>query len=57
MNDFPYDDLTDEYWANESKKNKLEEAIRAAIRKLEGPDMPFRVREAVTMLREVIDED
>jgi hypothetical protein len=35
----------------------LENEIRAAIRKLEGPDMPFRVREVVTELRKVIDED
>jgi hypothetical protein len=45
-------------WGQKIVRNMLlETTIRAAIRKLEGPDMPFRVREAVTMLREVIEDD
>ena len=32
-------------------------AIRAAIKKLDGVGMPHRVREAIQILREAVDED
>ena len=37
--------------------NELESTIRAAIKKLDGPGMPDRAREAIQILTEAVDED
>ena len=56
MNDFPYDDLTDEYWANESKKDKLETAIRAAIKHLDTGGLSYRERETIFILQKGLED-
>lgn len=47
----------EEYRELMAKLAEKDKAIRAAIKKLDGAGMPYRVREAIQILREARDED
>ncbi len=53
----PSGGISSEWTCFVDRINELESTIRKAIKKLEGPGMPYRAREAIEILTEAVDED